>query len=112
MTAVPQQLLHRSKFLLCKLIGAIADADNPIVLVMDDLQWADATSLSVFETIVTDPGKFYTHVPARCVLQWLTSVGKLSTSNSVMARQGYLCIFLYTIARAHLHHMYPLFINL
>ena len=62
--ALPQQFLQRSKFLLCKLIGAIADADNPIVLVMDDLQWADATSLSVIETIATDPGECYAPVPA------------------------------------------------
>lgn len=56
--AMPQQLLHRSTFLLCKLIGAIATVDHPLVLVMDDLQWADATSLSVIQAIVTDPGEF------------------------------------------------------
>jgi len=56
LTAVPQQqLIHRSKYLLCKLIGAIADAKNPLCLVFDDLQWCDETSLSVIQMIVTDP---------------------------------------------------------
>lgn len=50
-----QQLLHRSKFLLCKLIGAIAVKQNPLVLVFDDIHWADDTSLSTIQTIVTDP---------------------------------------------------------
>lgn len=51
------QLPQRSKFLLCKLIGAIADATTPVVLVLDDLQWCDETSLSVYQTIVSDPGE-------------------------------------------------------
>eukprot|EP00571_Detonula_confervacea_P007895 CAMPEP_0172331684 /NCGR_PEP_ID=MMETSP1058-20130122/62053_1 /TAXON_ID=83371 /ORGANISM="Detonula confervacea, Strain CCMP 353" /LENGTH=1323 /DNA_ID=CAMNT_0013048953 /DNA_START=104 /DNA_END=4075 /DNA_ORIENTATION=+ len=56
LSAVPQQqLLHRSKYLLCKLIGAIADAQNPVALLFDDLQWCDETTLSVIQTIVTDP---------------------------------------------------------
>jgi len=54
--ALPKhQLLHRSKFLLCKLAGAIAVAQHPLLLVFDDLQWADETSLSVIQTIVSDP---------------------------------------------------------
>lgn len=56
-TTPPQQLIQRSKYILCQLIGAIADEDNPIVLVMDDLQWADALSLEVIQMLVTDPGK-------------------------------------------------------
>ena len=51
------QLPQRSKFLLCKLIGAIADATTPVALVLDDLQWCDETSLSVYQTIVSDPGE-------------------------------------------------------
>ena len=53
-----EQLLQRSTFLLCKLIGAIADATMPIALVFDDLQWCDHTSLSVIQAIATDPGKW------------------------------------------------------
>jgi len=45
--------------LLCKLISAIADQRNPIVIVFDDLQWADETSLNVLQMIATDPDITY-----------------------------------------------------
>ena len=45
--------------LLCKLISAIADRENPIVIVIDDLQWADETSLDVLQMIATDPDITY-----------------------------------------------------
>ena len=32
---------HRLKFMFCKLIGAIACKAQPLVLFLDDLQWAD-----------------------------------------------------------------------
>lgn len=32
---------HRLKFMFCKLIGAIASRAHPLVLFLDDLQWAD-----------------------------------------------------------------------
>ncbi|KAL7537767.1 hypothetical protein ACHAXR_008044 [Thalassiosira sp. AJA248-18] len=48
-------LQTRWQVLLCKLISAIADETNPIVLVLDDLQWADETSLELLEIIATDP---------------------------------------------------------
>jgi len=32
---------HRLKFMFCKLIGAIACRAHPLVLFLDDLQWAD-----------------------------------------------------------------------
>lgn len=61
-----QQLMYRSKFLLCKLIGAIADESNPIVFILDDLQWSDETTLSVIQTIVTDPGEYHFLSCAAC----------------------------------------------
>lgn len=55
-TAVSQQqLLHRSTYLIVRLVGAIADARSPVALLFDDLQWADETSLDVLQTIATDP---------------------------------------------------------
>lgn len=35
-------------------LSAIADETNPIVLVLDDLQWADETSLELLQIIATD----------------------------------------------------------
>lgn len=78
-----QLLLERSTFFVCKLLQAIADADTPICLVFDDMQWyvycilslsspqirlislwmiftlvrCDRTSLSIIQTIATDPGE-------------------------------------------------------
>lgn len=50
-----QQLLHRCKYLVVKLIDAIADKTSPVVLLFDDLQWADATSLDLFQMIASHP---------------------------------------------------------
>lgn len=36
---------RRIKFVLCKLIGAIACREHPLVLILDDLQWADETTV-------------------------------------------------------------------
>ena len=47
-------LQTRRQVLLCKLISAIADETNPIVLVLDDLQWANETSLKLLQIIATD----------------------------------------------------------
>ncbi|MDF2466291.1 MAG: ATP-binding region, ATPase domain protein [Ramlibacter sp.] len=38
------------------LLGAIASAERPLVLVMDDLQWAGALPLRFFERAMGDPG--------------------------------------------------------
>ncbi|KAL7531691.1 hypothetical protein ACHAXR_008840 [Thalassiosira sp. AJA248-18] len=57
-TASQQQLLHRWKFLLCKLVGCISNI-YPIVFVFDDLQWADEAMRNVIQTIVTDPDVTY-----------------------------------------------------
>lgn len=46
---------HRLKFLFCKLISAIACRDNPLILVLDDLQWADEMTLDVIRMVMTDP---------------------------------------------------------
>lgn len=45
---------HRLKFMFCKLIGAIASKSHPLVLFLDDLQWAD--ELTVRSVQFTEPG--------------------------------------------------------
>lgn len=46
----------RLKFMLCKLIGAISTREHPLVLVLDDLQWADSSlTLDVMRMILVDP---------------------------------------------------------
>lgn len=46
---------HRLPFLFCKLIGAIACKAHPLILFLDDLQWADDMTLDVVRMIMTDP---------------------------------------------------------
>ncbi|KAL7484100.1 hypothetical protein ACHAW6_009743 [Cyclotella cf. meneghiniana] len=46
---------HRLKFMLCKLIGAIACKAYPLILFLDDLQWADEITLDVMRMMFTDP---------------------------------------------------------
>ncbi|KAL7532855.1 hypothetical protein ACHAXR_004895 [Thalassiosira sp. AJA248-18] len=46
---------HRLKFMFCKLIGAIAFKGYPLILYLDDLQWADSTTLDIIRMVMTDP---------------------------------------------------------
>ena len=36
---------HRLKFMFCKLLAAIASESHPLILFLDDLQWADAMTV-------------------------------------------------------------------
>ncbi|KAL7470461.1 hypothetical protein ACHAXS_010701 [Conticribra weissflogii] len=45
----------RMKYMLVKLIAAISHRSHPLVLFLDDLQWADTTTLDVIRLIMTDP---------------------------------------------------------
>src|SRR5262249_60987589 len=41
--------------LLARMIAAIAAPHHPLVLVLDDLQWADPASLQLIETVMKSP---------------------------------------------------------
>lgn len=45
----------RFNLVLRRFVRALADAEHPLVLVLDDLQWADAASLTLLQTLLTDP---------------------------------------------------------
>ncbi|MEM1415185.1 MAG: AAA family ATPase, partial [Myxococcota bacterium] len=45
---------HRFDVVLGRFVGAIATADHPLALFLDDLQWADLPSLRVLERLATD----------------------------------------------------------
>ena len=51
----PSASEQRWKYLLCKLIAATANEFLPIAIFLEDLQWADETTLDVIRMIVTDP---------------------------------------------------------
>jgi predicted ATPase len=47
--------LNRLALAIRRLIGCFGDEDSPVILMLDDLQWADASSLRILEFILTAP---------------------------------------------------------
>lgn len=45
---------NRFKYLFRKLVNALATKKHPLVIFIDDLQWADSSSLSLLESLLTD----------------------------------------------------------
>ncbi|WP_437757201.1 AAA family ATPase [Sorangium sp. So ce1389] len=51
----PAEAKHRFQLTVQRFVRATATAEHPLVLFIDDLQWADAPSLALLEAIATDP---------------------------------------------------------
>ncbi len=51
----PKDALYRFQRVIRRLIGVFARPEHPLVLFLDDLQWIDASSLTLLEDLVTDP---------------------------------------------------------
>ncbi|XYH99593.1 AAA family ATPase [Sorangium sp. So ce1128] len=51
----PAEAKHRFQLTVQRFVRATASAEHPLVLFIDDLQWADAPSLALLEAIATDP---------------------------------------------------------
>lgn len=51
----PQQAQNRAALAFLRLVQALATADQPVAIFLDDLQWADAASLSLLQLIAADP---------------------------------------------------------
>lgn len=49
----PAEAKHRFSSVLSNLVAAFADADRPLVLFLDDLQWADTASLEFLRGLLT-----------------------------------------------------------
>jgi predicted ATPase/C4-dicarboxylate-specific signal transduction histidine kinase len=50
----PPEARNRFKRLLCRLLAVFATPERPLVLVLDDLQWADPATLDFLEYLSTD----------------------------------------------------------
>ncbi|PTL78247.1 AAA family ATPase [Vitiosangium sp. GDMCC 1.1324] len=51
----PQDAENRLRFIFRTFIRALASPEHPLVLFLDDLQWADPASLARFQTLASDP---------------------------------------------------------
>ena len=50
---------NRFNYLVRKFVKAVAAKEHPLVLFIDDLQWADSASLSLLQNLATDPEAAY-----------------------------------------------------
>ncbi len=50
-----EELMNRFNYAFKKFVAALAQKDHPLVLFLDDLQWADPASLKLIEILITDP---------------------------------------------------------
>ncbi len=55
----PDESQNRFNTVFQKLVHTIAKADHPLVIYLDDLQWADSASLRLIELLITDPAVRY-----------------------------------------------------
>ncbi len=51
----PAEALNRFQLVLQTFVGALAAPDHPLVVFLDDLQWADAATLGLLEPLLTNP---------------------------------------------------------
>ncbi|MBF0445862.1 MAG: AAA family ATPase, partial [Magnetococcales bacterium] len=55
----PREAITRFHFLFCSLLQVFASPKHPLVVFLDDLQWADLSSLSLLEYLFTGDGVSY-----------------------------------------------------
>lgn len=50
---------NRFNYVFRKFIASLSTADNPLVMFIDDLQWADSSSLALLDLLISDPDNGY-----------------------------------------------------
>lgn len=53
----PTEAQHRFNLVFQKFMGAFASRDHPLVIFLDDMQWADASSFHLLRVLLTDPDR-------------------------------------------------------
>jgi predicted ATPase/signal transduction histidine kinase len=51
----PQEAQHRFHFVFQRFVMALGSEQHPLVLFLDDLQWADQSSLTLLQALLTEP---------------------------------------------------------
>ena len=62
----PQDAQHRFHALLRRFLGVFAQAEHPLVLFLDDLQWLDASTLELLEYVFGEPGLHHVLLIGAC----------------------------------------------
>lgn len=62
----PAESELRFQLVLRKLMGALATPEHPLVIVLDDLQWADSASLQLLRLLLSDKGLNHLLVVGAC----------------------------------------------
>jgi PAS domain S-box-containing protein len=88
----------------CNFIGVFAKREHPIVLFLDDLQWADAGSLELIGALISDPGTRHLLLIG-AYREQVNSSHPLSASSGRFSRDGVKMqsIVLGAFARQHLN---------
>jgi predicted ATPase/GAF domain-containing protein/tRNA A-37 threonylcarbamoyl transferase component Bud32 len=55
----PNESQNRFSLVFQNFLGALTTAEHPVVLFLDDLQWADPASLKLIQLVLTDPAGAY-----------------------------------------------------
>ena len=58
----PTEAQNRFTLVFQRFLQTLADAEHPLALFLDDLQWADTASLSLLARVMTDPDQHYVFV--------------------------------------------------
>ena len=96
----PQEAQNRFNLTFLNFVQVFAQADHPLVLFLDDLQWADSASLKFIENLLSDPTMRYLLIigayrdnetdanhPLRITLQRLIEAGVLYQSITLQPLQ-------------------------
>jgi predicted ATPase len=68
----PTESLNRFQLVFQNFVAALAREEHPLVVFLDDLQWADSATLSLFQPLLTSPDIQYFFCSARIATTKLT----------------------------------------
>lgn len=57
-----REALNRTNYILRNFIGALASKEQPLVVFLDDMQWADSASLALLKNIISDPKEHFLQI--------------------------------------------------
>jgi predicted ATPase/signal transduction histidine kinase len=84
----PQEAQRRFERTWARFLGALAGPGHPLVLFLDDLQWADAEALSLLEYVACDPGTRHLLLVGACRDGELGPEHPLPRTVEALRRQG------------------------